>query len=148
MKNAIFLLAFTIIAGMLTGCQTTKAHTDQISTLNNRIITLEATLDQKDQEISDLQYQLDSVSEKKSTKTPAVIVAPENKDSLGIIRVNAPTTDIQKALKSAGYYQGNIDGKIGPNTIAAIAAFQKANNLKADSIVGAKTWEILKTYLK
>ncbi|HOD11857.1 MAG TPA: peptidoglycan-binding protein [Candidatus Omnitrophota bacterium] len=148
MRNAIFLLAFTIIAGMLTGCQTTKARTDQISTLNNRIMTLEATLDQRDREISDLQYQLDSVSAKKAAKTPAVTATPETKDSLGIIRVNAPITDVQKALKSAGYYQGNIDGKIGPNTIAAIAAFQKANNLKADSIVGAKTWEILKTYLK
>ncbi|HTZ11516.1 MAG TPA: peptidoglycan-binding domain-containing protein, partial [Candidatus Margulisiibacteriota bacterium] len=48
--------------------------------------------------------------------------------------------DIQSALKNAGFYAGEVDGKIGPKTKAAIEAFQKANNLKPDGKVGPKTW--------
>jgi len=56
-------------------------------------------------------------------------------------------SDIQAALKNAGYYTGAVDGKIGPMTKKAITEFQKANNLKADGKVGSKTWELLKTHL-
>ncbi len=56
-------------------------------------------------------------------------------------------TDIQLALKNAGYYTGNIDGKIGPKSKKAIAEFQKANGLKADGKVGPKTWAMLSKHL-
>ena len=55
--------------------------------------------------------------------------------------------EIQTALKNAGYYSGTIDGKIGHLTKKAIAAFQAANNLKADGKVGPKTWAALSVYL-
>lgn len=55
--------------------------------------------------------------------------------------------DIQAALKNAGYYTGNVDGKIGPMTKKAIEAFQEANGLKADGKVGPKTWNALSKYL-
>ena len=55
-----------------------------------------------------------------------------------------PTTaEIQTALKAAGFYAGEVDGKIGPKTKKAIEDFQKANNLKVDGKVGPKTWEAL-----
>ncbi|MFH0732880.1 MAG: peptidoglycan-binding domain-containing protein [Candidatus Omnitrophota bacterium] len=54
---------------------------------------------------------------------------------------------IQRALKSAGFYQGPIDGKIGPKTKQAIIKFQKANGLKADGIVGKRTSVALNKYL-
>ena len=38
-------------------------------------------------------------------------------------------TQIQAALKHAGYYTGAVDGKAGPRTKAAIEAFQKDNQL-------------------
>ncbi len=56
-------------------------------------------------------------------------------------------TDIQTALKNAGFYTGAIDGKIGPKSTAAIEAFQKANGLAADGKVGPKTWAVLGRYL-
>ena len=55
--------------------------------------------------------------------------------------------DIQTALKAAGFYTGNVDGKIGPKTKKAIVEFQKAKGLKADGRVGPKTWIELEKYL-
>lgn len=54
---------------------------------------------------------------------------------------------IQTALKNAGYYDGEIDGKLGPLTKKAIRDFQAANKLKVDSKVGPMTWKILSRYL-
>lgn len=54
--------------------------------------------------------------------------------------------EIQTVLKNAGFYTGNIDGKIGPKSKRAIEDFQKANGLKADGKVGPKTWEAMSKY--
>ncbi|MFC1658150.1 peptidoglycan-binding protein [Candidatus Omnitrophota bacterium] len=55
--------------------------------------------------------------------------------------------DIQTALRNAGFYQGEIDGDIGPMSKQAIREFQAENNLQADGRVGPKTWAILEKYL-
>ena len=55
--------------------------------------------------------------------------------------------EIQQALKNAGIYDGEVDGKIGPRSKRAIEEFQTQNNLKADGKVGAKTWQKLKEHL-
>jgi peptidoglycan hydrolase-like protein with peptidoglycan-binding domain len=55
---------------------------------------------------------------------------------------------IQTALKKAGFYQGKIDGKIGPRTKAAISDFQRSIKLNPDGVVGQKTWEALGKYLQ
>ena len=57
-----------------------------------------------------------------------------------------PSRDIQKALQSAGYYQGTVDGKIGPGTKDAVKAFQRDHGLEADGVVGRQTWDKLKVY--
>ena len=53
---------------------------------------------------------------------------------------------IQTALKNAGFYNGPIDGKIGPGSRKAIQVFQEKNGLKADGKVGPKTWAALERY--
>ena len=58
-----------------------------------------------------------------------------------------PSAQIQKALQGAGYYKGALDGKVGPNTRAAIKAFQADNGLMADGVCGRKTWAQLQSYL-
>ena len=55
---------------------------------------------------------------------------------------------IQTALKKAGFYKGEVDGKIGPQTKRAIKAFQKSKGFNPDGIVGPRTWEELNKYLK
>lgn len=56
--------------------------------------------------------------------------------------------DIQTALKNAGYYNGEIDGKVGPKTRAAIKAFQEDMGLKVDGVAGKQTKEKLHKYLQ
>lgn len=73
--------------------------------------------------------------------------------ALGKTQVNnkiwslAARKKIQLALKHAGYYKGKIDGKLGPQSLKAIQAFQRTNKLYADGIVGPATWTKLKTHL-
>ncbi len=53
-------------------------------------------------------------------------------------------TDVQSRLAVLGYYDPKaIDGEFGAGTKEAVIAFQKANGLAADGIVGAETREIL-----
>lgn len=50
---------------------------------------------------------------------------------------------IQDKLISLGFKPGKIDGLFGPQTLAAIKAFQKAYNLLVDGIIGPNTWQKL-----
>lgn len=49
------------------------------------------------------------------------------------------TLDLQKTLKALGFDPGPIDGLPGRKTTAAVVAFQTANHLVADGIVGPAT---------
>lgn len=60
---------------------------------------------------------------------------------------NPTPLQIQEALKNAGYYDGKIDGSIGPKTKKAIEKFQTENGLKADGKVGKRTWSKLGVHL-
>lgn len=53
---------------------------------------------------------------------------------------------LQKLLLEKGYSVGScgVDGDFGSATQAAVKAFQKANKLTVDGVVGAKTWAALK----
>lgn len=50
---------------------------------------------------------------------------------------------IQSRLKELGHYRGPIDGIFGGGTESAVKAFQRAEELQADGIVGTKTWKHL-----
>ncbi len=58
-------------------------------------------------------------------------------------KLEKTTTNIQLLLQKKGYYTGKIDGKLGPQTQAAIKKFQEANGLTVDGVVGPKTWQKL-----
>lgn len=66
--------------------------------------------------------------------------------SLGTRKV-LTAREIQQALKTAGFYHGSVDGKIGPQTRVAIKAFQSSNQLVADGVAGTKTMAALERYL-
>lgn len=46
---------------------------------------------------------------------------------------------VQQKLKELGYYSGSVDGVYGQGTRNAVIAFQKANGLTADGVVGQNT---------
>ena len=158
------LLSIIILAIAISGCATTQTKT-QNDQLQTRMTDLEKNLQAKDAEIVDLQYQVKDLSSKVETAKPAdadqgaqiskdssdqadSLKSSEVSDKSQIIRVKVSPEKIQRALKSAGVYTSKVDGKIGPGTKEAIVEFQKSHGLKADGVLGKKTWEELKTYLK
>ena len=46
---------------------------------------------------------------------------------------------MQQDLKNLGYYNGSVTGNFGTLTEAGVMKFQRANNLSADGVAGAKT---------
>ena len=52
-------------------------------------------------------------------------------------------SEIQKALQAAGFYSGPIDGDLGPNTMAALTAYQQAKGLRADGYLSVETVKAL-----
>ncbi len=61
--------------------------------------------------------------------------------------IKPSTREIQKALKNAGFYQASVDGKMGPQTRAAVKEFQRVHGLHDDGIVGRQTWSKLRAYV-
>jgi len=53
---------------------------------------------------------------------------------------------VQIALANAQFYQGDIDGRVGPKTREAIRSFQRVHGLKVDGMAGRRTWAKLKEY--
>jgi murein L,D-transpeptidase YcbB/YkuD len=135
----ILLSAIIILA--LTGCATTKktATGSEVEELQTKVSDLEKQLQEKDEEVRDLEERLSRV---KMPDSEEIVNAQE----VDISKVTPKS--IQTTLKNAGFYSGTIDGKIGKKTREAIKEFQKANGLKADGIVGKQTWSRLQKYLE
>jgi len=135
------LLSFTVIILMLLALSSCgkKQDTEELQpitleTLNTATGTVQTAADLKAQEIK-------ALTASSAIQAKEVLPVPPQ----GPYK---PTNiEIQTALKHAGFYTGNLDGKLGPKSKKAIVDFQSANGLKADGKVGPKTWEILGKYL-
>lgn len=68
------------------------------------------------------------------TNTPAPTSSTLKKGSTG-----SDVRQVQQRLKTLGYLSGSADGDFGDATEAAVKAFQKANGLTADGVVGKNT---------
>lgn len=152
-----------VFAVVLTGCWWKKASNDSPNLTSNPTGGFDslATTD----ELAQLPTQtptgavnqqagVESLPVEPSPVTPAVsapIAAATTTDPVAATPASSDTISqnqkIQTALKNAGIYQGNVDGKIGPASRKAIQKFQKSNGLKADGKVGPKTWAALEPYL-
>jgi murein L,D-transpeptidase YcbB/YkuD len=159
-----YLSIFSLL--FLMGCSTMQGPS-QTSNLQIKVAQLERRVNDRDKKISDLNYEVERLSDELDLATSlvnenieepfyfsqdsslkgSVEQKPSSKEDTRIIRVNVKHKDLQKALKNSGYYEGKIDGKIGSGSKKAIKKFQQAYDLKADGIVGKKTWAQLKVYL-
>lgn len=85
------------------------------------------------------------VSAKSSSETSSSSASAQIKalgSAPGIMRVGDENSDVkklQKALEILGYYDGEIDGKYGKGTTAAVKAYQKDKKLTADGYAGERT---------
>lgn len=76
-------------------------------------------------------------------ESTGVVIAPKPLPYL--LRLRRPNMsgdvvrDVQRALQAAGFDPGDIDSAYGPHTVAAVSAFQLANRLVSDGIVGPLT---------
>jgi len=118
-----------VLAAALTvaGCATTKSGS---ASLENRVQVLESKVQALEGPVM-------------TSEAPVSF----EKESSGATAATMTKKQIQQALKNAGYYDGKIDGKVGPKTTVAIKQFQKDLGLKADGIAGKNTKEKLLKYL-
>ncbi len=85
------------------------------------------------------------------TATPArtASVTPSTESTSSSLKAGSQgsdVSDVQQRLKELKYYTGSVDGKFGSGTTSAVKAFQEANGIKVDGIVGEKTKEKLFSY--
>ena len=133
MERRLWLLGLvTVFVIALSGCSTGRNKDLEIQGLRNQVTALEAHKPAKIEETDSSEQVLSKSSEETVVEDSAKL--PDNKQ-------------IQTALENAGYYKGDIDGKIGRRSRQAIRDFQKANDLMVDGKVGKKTWAALKEYL-
>ncbi len=155
---AIRFLMIAVFALILSGCATTSKTAS--SPIQTQVADLTQRVQDQEKEIVDLKYEVKEISGKSAeepaeassvSRTSSALKAEPSKadtKSADIIRVGVSGRELQKALKAAGVYEGKVDGKVGAKTRSAVVAFQKAHSLKADGVVGQKTWNELKAYLE
>jgi peptidoglycan hydrolase-like protein with peptidoglycan-binding domain len=151
-RKSLALVVFAVTALFLvSGCSTVpKKVKEEISGLKTKVDTLESrveTVESKQVEVEKVTTeQAQSLEDIKAEKQRII-----SKSNVSILPREGSsrdkTRDVQAALKKAGFYDGNIDGIKGEMTKNAIKAFQKANGLRSDGVVGPKTWELLSGYL-
>lgn len=159
-KTARLAFLFIMIGVVaLSGCASRKTS-KKVDTLQAQMGAVTDELVRLDQSLQDTRSAL-SAEEAAKARLQGELGATEERISAlqeeeGVITsiyrtpsgFELPAVNIQKALKKAGYYNGALDGKIGPGTRDAIRAFQQDNGLTADGVCGRQTWSKLKVYLE
>lgn len=124
---------------------------DEVTRLDMALQETRAQLQQEQARVAELQGRLGGGGPASAPQTNNSYAAVSSEPFSGIYRTPSgfeiPAASIQKALKGAGFYQGEVDGKIGPDTREAVRNFQRENGLTPDGIVGKTTWNLLKTHL-
>ncbi|MFA4991693.1 MAG: peptidoglycan-binding domain-containing protein [Candidatus Omnitrophota bacterium] len=119
------------------GCVTSQGSRDvKIQELQNRVNYLELETQRKDKEIERLTA---------GSGKGEYVTLDLNEDAKAPPQMTV--VNIQTALNNAGFYEGAIDGKMGPNTKRAVRDFQRANGLEPDGVVGSRTWNVLVKHL-
>jgi murein L,D-transpeptidase YcbB/YkuD len=148
MKNPIlYFILITTAIFLLAGCGTVpKKFKEEVGDIKTRVETLESRVDSVETKQAEVEraagetaQELEGMKEKAKRSRTAAGKPKDMKSHEGV-------KEIQICLKNAGYYKGKIDGIKGRSTRRAIRDFQQANGLKADGVVGKKTWEFLSKY--
>lgn len=153
MGKATRLTMLALMIGLiaLSGCASRKTG-KKVDTMQAQMNAMTDELVRLDQSLQDTRAAIQSQDGKAGGTFESGAVMEEGATVGGMYRTpsgfEVPSVNIQKALKKAGYYDGPLDGKVGPGTRDAIRAFQKDNGLTADGVCGRGTWAKLKSYLE
>jgi len=125
-------IVVSVLLLVISGCVTTPVvnYPGENQQLKIKVNSLEGQLTKLKEENNLLKKQLEQQpASKKEVRMPSA-------------------SEIQTALKKAGFYNGVIDGQIGTQTKEAVKKFQEANKINPDGVVGSKTWTLLLKYLE
>ncbi|MCM8798314.1 MAG: peptidoglycan-binding protein [Candidatus Omnitrophica bacterium] len=140
-------MVWLILVFLFSGCATASKEMElEVQKLRTQVGTLEEQVKESDKEIADLELQLEKERQiRKNLEKQLLTKKTELKETEFLPK---PTIrNIQEALRRAGFYEGPVDGKLGPKTRQAIKDFQRSKGLRVDGIVGKKTWQELSRYL-
>ncbi len=161
-----FLLAL-LLPFIFTGCSSSGSSrgnnatnaqmgvlADEVTRLDQALQETRGQLQQEQARVAELEARLGggaASAQTASSPSQASYAASSAEPYAGVYRTPSgfelPAADVQKALKGAGYYHGEVDGKVGPDTREAVRKFQRDNGLTPDGIIGKTTWNRLKTHL-
>ena len=164
-----YFLGFIFVMGLF-GCASTSQQASDNAQMQVQISKLERNWEQSDQDMKELKTEVDSIREivdtiesdqmegvlkkkdgysgKSSMSSQGSSMMKGDFSEEDILHVDVSPAMVQTALKNAGFYDGTVDGKLGQRSKKAVIDFQQAHDLKADGVIGAKTWSELKKYLQ
>ena len=155
-QKYLFLTGILVTVTILAGCGQ-RAKTEEKSTEAEQALEESGATTAQDRTTSEegqLQGQVQSSSGSETIDVAqmqsAISQASQQPQevSSNLSTSEKPTIEqIQQALQNAGFYQGKIDGDLGPRTKKAILDFQQQNALTVDGKVGPQTWSKLFSYL-
>ena len=148
-KILLFAVVAVLAAFLASGCSTVpKKMREEVSGIKSKVDTLETRVDTVESKQAEAQalvsQQGQTIDELKAARERTATTNITTREQP--VKSRERTKDIQACLKNAGFYKGKIDGVKGKGTRKAVKEFQAANGLKADGVVGPKTWEILSKY--
>ncbi len=126
------LITIFISLALLTSCDSGKSRPNP--TLNPENILIEQEMQEAVVEEDNMAINMENIAEEDKFYYEDFFGQPS-------------VENIQQALFNANFYNGKIDGILGPKTKKAIVDFQKANDLSCDGKVGPETWKLLNIYL-
>ena len=147
MKPAIAIGVLLSISMLVSGCLTfSSSQRPRVETVKESE-ALRTHIAALENQISGLNRQIGVLTDRQQALESELIGARRQPTKPKTV-TRLSKRQIQLALQSAGFYQGPIDGKIGPKTRTAVKDFQRSEGLKPDGLVGTKTKAALARVLR
>lgn len=149
-KSSVCLIVAVLAAFIVSGCGTSqKKVQSEVIGIKTRVETIESRLEGVESKQAEVERtaaeQAQALDDLRAAGASQAKTNISVKSREGMY--SGRMKDIQQALKNAGYYNGRVDGIKGKGTRRAIKDFQKTSGLKADGVVGSKTWDLLSVHL-
>ena len=153
MRRNIAMLSLGVVGVLAAGCATnmhgSQAKVQEADALKTQVAALETKVDELNQRIADIS-QRQEVAQAAPTPSYSTTATKRQIARHGAAEAAQAQTKLaagatlsskqtQLALKSAGFYNGPVDGKFGVQTKDAVKAFQKSKGLNPDGVVGNRT---------